>query len=179
MATTAISPSPTILPKCKMFRPEIVSAAATVVPTGQFGTGFNAGSTDPAHLEFSAFLDAASAARRSAATLFVDFATAFASLLRLLCVPADAGDEQWLAALAAAGFSQDEVKCTYDDAASQLCLLGPRRLVGAHAANRCGFASDDVVYHGRVATRGLNVPWQPSWYVAGRCYVHRRGRARC
>ena len=103
---------------CKMFRPEIVSAAATVVPTGQFGAGFNGGSTDLAHLALSAFLDAASAARRSAAILFVDLATAFASLLRRLCVPADAGDEQWLAALAAAGFSQDEVKCIYDDAAS-------------------------------------------------------------
>ena len=103
---------------CKIFRPEIVSAAAAVVPTGQFGAGFNGGSTDVAHLALSAFLDAASAARQSAAILFVDLATAFASLLRRLCVPADAGDEQWLAALAAAGFSQDEVKRIYDEASS-------------------------------------------------------------
>ena len=103
---------------CKMFRPEIVSAAAAVVPAGQFGGGFNGGSTDVAHLALSAFLDAASAARKSAAIIFVDLATAFASLLRRLCVPTDAGDDQWLGALAAAGFSDNEVKHIYDEAAS-------------------------------------------------------------
>eukprot|EP00972_Heterocapsa_arctica_P057257 8448443-Heterocapsa_arctica.AAC.1 len=101
-----------------MFRPEIVAAVASVMPTGQFGAGFNGGSTDIAHLTLSAFLDAASAAKRSAAILFVDLATAFASLERRLCVPADAGDERWLAALAAAGFSQDEVQRIHDEAAS-------------------------------------------------------------
>ena len=101
----------------RLFRPELHVATARGMSAGQFGAGFNGGSTDVAHLALLAFLDAASSAKKCAAVLFVDLATAFASLKRRLCVPTDAGDESWLAALAAAGFAPADVKRIYDEAA--------------------------------------------------------------
>ena len=93
----------------KLYRPGLVKAAASVVPQGQFGGGLNGGATDITHLALRAFLDAASASKLSCAVLFVDLASAFASMFRRLVLPVGCGDKQWLRALASAGFSFAEI----------------------------------------------------------------------
>ena len=75
----------------------------------QWGGGLHRGGTDVAHLAANAFIDISKGMRRSLALMFVDIASAFASMARMLVISDATPDEHWIAILVSAGFSPAEI----------------------------------------------------------------------
>lgn len=86
-----------------------------VVNQTQFGAGFHGGETSTAHLYVPCMMDLACSRGRSVCLVFLDIATAFASLLRRIVHAIDSGDEEWLHKLWAAGFSEEDIQSIYRD----------------------------------------------------------------
>ena len=71
------------------------------------------GETASASLYLRLLIDAAACQRTSCAIIFLDVVAAFAQMLRRIVFNVDAGDEAWLASLAAAGFGEEDIEAIY------------------------------------------------------------------
>ena len=85
---------------------------------GGFGGGMHGGETAFAHLYLRLMIDASVQTKTSFTVCFFDVVAAFAQMLRRIVFNTDAGDEAWLASLAAAGFSEEDIKSVYDNICS-------------------------------------------------------------
>ena len=91
-------------------RTQLIDPLAPITRDYQLGAGQSGGSCDTAHLHISEALAYAQHANLSAAVVFLDLSTAFASMQRDIAVPAaDAKDEEWAAHLHRCGFSPAEI----------------------------------------------------------------------
>ena len=79
-----------------------------------FGGGLHGGETATAHLYLRLFADAVEHLKASAAVLFFDVCSAFATFLRRIVFDIDLGDEDWLRKLSSSGFTGEDIDYIYD-----------------------------------------------------------------
>ena len=80
----------------------------------QFGSGMNGGESAMAHLYVRCVIDAAKFLKCGMSILYMDVATAFATMLRRLVFDTEQGDEAWPAKLQANGFTDNDISQIYD-----------------------------------------------------------------
>lgn len=106
-------------------RSSILPAVEQCALESQWGSGLHSGSTDVVHLAAKSIIHIASGMKLSAALLFIDIASAFASMARRLSINESTPDEQWISLLVSSGFSTDEIQdiiaetgkiCSYTEA---------------------------------------------------------------
>ena len=102
----------------KLIRSRLLPAASSLSVSTQFGGGMHGGETAFAHLYLRLMIDAALNSATSCSICFFDVVAAFAQMLRRIVFNTDAGDEAWLASLASAGFSEEDIKTVYDRSCS-------------------------------------------------------------
>ena len=95
----------------RMLRMKLLPLANSIVLHSQYGGGLNGGETAFAHLYTRVVCEAAMHQKLSCACLFIDVVAAFASMLKRIIFCIDEGDEAWLAKLASAGFSKQDIAC--------------------------------------------------------------------
>jgi hypothetical protein len=99
----------------KLIRKRLLPHAVALSVSTQFGGGFNGGETAFANLYLRLLIDAAACQRTSCSIIFLDVVAAFAQMLRRIVFNVDAGDEAWLASLAAAGFGEEDIEAIYNN----------------------------------------------------------------
>ena len=99
-----------------MMRPQLTPAVSRLASTGQFGGGFNGGSTEVAHVLLQSVLASAAVSNQCAIAVFVDVATAFTSMARRFVLPTSTSDEAWAHTVRYAGFTEDETNEIYNEA---------------------------------------------------------------
>eukprot|EP00973_Karenia_brevis_P040757 5641128-Karenia_brevis.AAC.1 len=104
----------------KWIRHKIQPALTLFTAFTQWGSGLHGGDTNVAHLQLRVYMEIASTLRLTFAATFLDISTAFASLVRHLSVPVDAGDEIWLRSLRQVGFTTQEVDAIYTELTKDL-----------------------------------------------------------
>lgn len=92
-----------------MTRDRMLSLACDMVGCNQYACGFNGGETAFAHLTLRLFVQIAADSKMSASVLFLDVATAFASLLRAIVFDINDGDEGWYFRLHENGFDHEDI----------------------------------------------------------------------
>ena len=97
----------------RLIRSRLLPGAMALSVSTQFGGGLNGGETAFAHLYLRLMIDAAVNTRTSCSIIFLDVVAAFAQMLRRIVFRTDDGDEAWLASLAAAGFSEEDISIIY------------------------------------------------------------------
>ena len=93
----------------KRVRKLLIPYAFDLVGDFQFGAGFNGGETALPHLYVRLYTDYCNHHKINSSLLFVDVASAFASLMRRIIFDTEQGDEAWLKSLSNIGFSKAEI----------------------------------------------------------------------
>lgn len=94
----------------KLVRKQLLPYVQGLVGYFQFGSGFNGGETAFAHLTVRLFVDYLKNLKASGMCIFLDVASAFASLLRRIVFNVDYGDEQWFKLLHNNGFDSSSIE---------------------------------------------------------------------
>ena len=100
-------------------RPVLNKVVETYTEETQYGSGLNNGTTETAHSYARACIDLAKMRNMSVALLFIDVKTAFASMIRAISMPFDAGqdpDEVYKSRLLKLGFSEVEAETIVNSA---------------------------------------------------------------
>ena len=76
-----------------------------IMGNSKFGSGFNGGETAIIHIYLRLITEYFLSNKRSIAILFLDVASAFATVLRKILFDTNQGDEAWLKSLKDVGFT--------------------------------------------------------------------------
>ena len=135
-------------------RDKTIASARKIIVNTQYGSGFNGGSPEVCQLHMKAYSDYAERMGLPFAAIFVDLASAFASIIRRLGVGVDVTDVELVKRLQSAGF--DNNQCA--DIVGQLRQL---RLWDRAVPDSPRDLGEYVFYHGT-----------PEWYGSLRCRNH-------
>ena len=92
----------------KLLRHAVLPFIPDAILDTQFGSGFNAGSTDVAHLHLTQSIKYAAMRKLCAATIFADVKTAFASLSRAISLPQQDNNDSFTRRLKSFGFTEKQ-----------------------------------------------------------------------
>ena len=101
-------------------RPALNNVVENYTENTQYGSGLNDGTTEMVHLYTRACIDLARHKDLSLALIFIDVKTAFASMIRVLTMPFEAGqdlDKAYFERLCSLGFHDDEA----NEIVSEVC----------------------------------------------------------